>query len=71
MSAYMNGTTPRTLAMFNITVDEDRQRPHVYELFKEKLFSTLDYRKVDAATSLHRLFRFIEKTVAIFGTLSP
>ncbi|KAI6180712.1 hypothetical protein M3Y98_00750700 [Aphelenchoides besseyi] len=55
-------------AMFNIQVAESTelaQKPHVYERFKSRLFETLDYRKLDAASSLHNLFRFLEKTVSL------
>lgn len=39
----------------------------VYEQFKQRMFESLDYRKRDAAISLHKLFRFIEKAVRVLG----
>ncbi|KAI6233172.1 hypothetical protein M3Y99_00943000 [Aphelenchoides fujianensis] len=54
-------------AVFNVQVDETplAHRPHVYERFKRSLFTSMDYRKTDAAVSLHKLFRFLERTVRL------
>lgn len=53
--------------MFDIQVNPTSGIMHVYERFKLRLFEGLDYRKLDAAVSLHKLFRFIEKTVRVLG----
>jgi hypothetical protein len=62
----MNGFS-NDQSMFDVQIEDAPVIVHAYESFKRKLFECLDYRKSDAATSLHKLFRFIEKTVTVLG----
>lgn len=66
-SSLMNGSSSST-QMFDIKVEDIKEpKMHVYEQFKRRIFEGLDYRKREAAVSLHKLFRFIEKTVRLLG----
>jgi hypothetical protein len=65
--SQQNGASTSNGQMFDIQVNAVPTTVHVYERFKLRLFEGLDYRKRDAAVSLHKLFRFIEKTVRVLG----
>jgi hypothetical protein len=65
-SSILNGSD--VTAMFDVRVDKEiPPQLHVYERFRQRIFERLDYRKRDAAISLHKLFRFVEKTVRLLG----
>lgn len=62
-----NGSVKTNSTMFEINVEQNQPQLHVYTRFKQRLFEGLDYRKREAAISLHKLFRFVEKTVRVLG----